>query len=193
MENYTQTCRFILSCNFSSKILDPIQSRCAVFKFKPLEKEDIISIIDIISKEEGLSLDIEAKDALFFVSDGDCRRVENILQSSAAISKTVTKQQIFSLASVAEPKDVKEALDMALKNNFTDARKKLLDIMLNYGLSGLDIIKQIQKEVWNLDIDSRRKVELIDRCGEIEFRMVEGSDEYIQLEALLAHFTLAGG
>jgi len=60
--------------------------------------------------------------------------------------------------------------------------------MLNYGLSGIDIIKQIQKEVWGLALDSRKKVSLIDKCGEIEFRMVEGSDEFLQLEALLAQF-----
>lgn len=192
MENYTQTCRFILSCNFSSKIIDPIQSRCAVFKFRPLDKEDVFSIIDKISAEENLTIDLEARDALFFVSEGDCRRVENILQSSAALGSIITKPQIFSLASVAEPKEVKEALELAIKNQFLESRKKLLDIMLDYGLSGLDIIKQIQKEVWNLNIDARKKVTLIDRCGEIEFRMVEGADEYVQLEALLAQFTLAG-
>ena len=64
--------------------------------------------------------------------------------------------------------------------------------MLNYGLSGLDIIKQIQREIWELDIDGKKKVELIDKCGEIEFRMTEGSDEFVQLEALLSQVALAG-
>ncbi len=75
-------------------------------------------------------------------------------------------------------------------NKFLDARNKLLDVMLSYGLSGLDIIKQIQKEIWNLDIDNRSKVELIDKCGEIEFRMTEGSDEFLQLEAMLSKILL---
>ena len=65
-------------------------------------------------------------------------------------------------------------------------------MILRYGLSGLDVIKQVQKEIWSLDIPPRKKVELIERCGEAEFRMVEGSDEFIQLEALLASFVLAG-
>ena len=73
-----------------------------------------------------------------------------------------------------------------------DAIKKLLDTMLNYGLSGLDIVKQIQKEIWNLEIDGRKKIDLVDKCGEIEFRMVEGADEFIQLEALLSQVVLAG-
>jgi len=192
MENYTQTTRFILSCNYSSKIIDPIQSRCAVFRFNLLDKDQILEIIDKIAKEEGLKIDNKAKDALYSVSSGDCRRVENILQSSAAITDTITEDIIFSLASVARPTEVKEFLELALANKFIDARNKLLDTMLGYGLSGLDIIKQIQGEIWNLEMDNRKKVILIDKCGEIEFRMSEGSDEFVQLEALLSQVVLAG-
>jgi len=190
MENYTQTCRFILSCNYSSKIIDPIQSRCSVFRFKPLAKDEVFEIIDNITKNEGLKLDEKAKQAVFEVSGRDCRRAENILQATAALSTTITDESIFSMASVAKPKEIKEILELAMKNEFVKAREKLLDTMLQYGLSGIDIIKQIQREVWNLDIDGRTKVKLVDKCGEIEFRMTEGSDEYLQLEALLANFTL---
>ena len=192
MENYTQTTRFILSANYSSKIIDPIQSRCAIFRFKPLPKEDIFKLIKKISAEEDLKIDATAEDALFVISEGDCRRVENILQSAAAISKKITDDIIYSLASVARPKEVKEVLELALKNKFLESREKLLDVMLNYGLSGIDIIKQIQKEIYNLDIEGRVKMSLIDRCGETEFRLSEGSDEFIQLEAFLAHIAFMG-
>ena len=192
MENYTQTTRFILSCNYSSKIIDPIQSRCAVFRFKPLDKKEIFQIIEKIAKEESLKIDEKAKEALFEVSEGDCRRLENVLQSSAALDKNITEELIYSLASVARPKEIDDVLKLALENKFIEARDKLLDTMLNYGLAGLDVIKQIQKELLNLDIDNRKKMDLIDQCGEIEFRMTEGSDEFIQLEALLARIALAG-
>jgi len=190
MENYTKTTRFILSCNWSSKIVDPIQSRCAVFKFKPLKQEDILEVIDKISKEEELVIDDKAKQALFEVSSGDCRRVENILQSCAALGKEIKEETIYTLASVAKPKEINEALKLALENKFMDARNKMLDIMLGYGLSGLDVIKQVQAEILNLEIDSSKKMVLIDKCGEIEFRMTEGSDEFIQLEALLSQVAL---
>jgi len=192
MENYTQTCRFILSANYSSKIIDPIQSRCAVFRFKPLEKNDINAIIDRITTEEKLKVDEKVKEALFIVSGGDCRRLENILQSSAAVSKNITEDLIYSMASVAKPKEIKEVLEMALKNNFIEARKKLLDVMLNYGLSGLDVIKQVQSELLDLSIGNREKMSLIEKCGETEFRMTEGSDEFVQLEAFLAAITVTG-
>lgn len=192
MENYTSTCRFILSCNYSSKIIDPIQSRCAVFRFKPVDKKDLHLIIDRIAKEEHLKIAEKAKQALVEISDGDCRRLENIMQSCTAISKNITEDLVYSLASVAEPKEVKEILKLAIENKFVEARTKLLDTMLNYGLSGLDIIKQIQKTILDLDIENRVKMNLIEKCGEIEFRMTEGSDEFLQLETLLAQFTLAG-
>lgn len=192
MENYTSTCRFILAANYSSKIIDPIQSRCAVFRFKPLAKEDVIQAINHIAKEEKITIDEQAKEALAHIADGDLRRVANLLQSANAVSPKITKEVLYSLASVAEPTEIKEALNTAIKGNFVLAREKLLDIMLRYGLSGIDMAKQIQQEIWNLEIDNRKKVTLVDKCGEAEFRMVEGSDEFIQLEALLAQFVLAG-
>jgi len=189
METYSNTCRFILSCNFSSKIIDPIQSRCTVFRFKPLAKEEIKKIIDKIAKEEGLKISNSAIDSLYEISEGDCRKLENILQSCASISKNIDDKLIYDIVSQAKPKEIKEILELALNSEFVKARNKLLDVMLKHGLSGLDIIKQIQKEIWNLDIDQTKKVDLVDKCGEIEFRMVEGSDEYVQLEALLASFS----
>ena len=186
MENYTRTCRFILSCNFSSKIIDPIQSRCVVFKFKPLPKEDIFSIIDKISKEENIKVTAEAKQALYEVTKGDCRKVENLLQSSAAVSQEVTDKTIYSIASQALPEEVNDILNLTFKGDILDARKKLLTVMFENGLSGLDIIKQIQSSIWKQDIADLKKLEMVILCGEIEFRMVEGSDEFIQLEALIA-------
>jgi replication factor C small subunit len=187
MENYTNTCRFILAANYSSKIIDPIQSRCAVFRFKPLPQEEVFAIIDKIAAQEKLILTADAKKALYDVSEGDCRRLENILQSCAAMQDNVTQEMVFSMASMAQPKEIAALLQTALAGDFVKARDSLLDTMLKYGLSGIDVIKQIQKEIWNLQLDNRAKVSLIDKCGEIEFRLVEGSDEFIQLEALLAH------
>lgn len=192
MENYTQTTRFILSANYSSRIIDPIQSRCAMFRFKPLDKKEIFAIIEGIEKEEKIKVNEKAKDALFAISEGDARRINNILQSCAAISKNIDEEVVYSMASVAKPKEIDEVLKLALQNKFIEARNKLMDVMLNYGLSGIDIIKQIQQEILNLDLDNEKKMLLMEKCGEIEFRLTEGSDEFIQLEALLSQFALYG-
>lgn len=191
MENYTHTCRFILSCNYSSKIIDPIQSRCTIFRFKPLAEEDINTIIDTIIQKESLIIDKEAKEALFTVSGGDVRRLENLLQASAAMSKTITAKLVYSIASYARPGEVKQILESCIKADFKKAKEQLLKTMLEYGLAGLDVIKQLQQAVWTLEqVEDRKKLEMSKACGEAEFRMIEGADEFVQLEALLANFIL---
>jgi replication factor C small subunit len=192
MENYTSTCRFILSCNYSSKILDPIQSRCVVFRFQLLEKKDLKRRIDIICRDEGLIITIEAFDVLYESCGGDCRRIINTLQATASISPNITPDLINTIISQAKPSDIKIVLDYALSGDFENSRHKLLDIMLKDSVSGQDVIKAIQKEIWSLEIEPELKVRLTEKTGEAEFRLVEGSDEFIQLEALLASFILAG-
>lgn len=186
METYSNSCRFILSCNVPSKIIDPIKSRCAIFKFKPLNKEEITTIIENIVKNENLKIDKETIHLLYNHCGGDVRQLQNILQSGSAVSKNFDEHTIKDFITSIESKDIEEILKLALNKNFIDARKKLLDTMLNHGLSGLDVIKQLQRETMNLPIDDEKKLNIIERCGEIEFRLVEGSDDFIQLEALLA-------
>jgi len=186
MEQYSENARFILSANYSSKIIDPIQSRCTAFRFKLLNNNDIKKIINKIVKNEKLKMDDKTIDILYNVSEGDVRRAENILQSCSSISNNITEKLILDIVASANPKEIKEVLEYCVKNNFIKARDKLLEIMLKQGLSGLDIIKQIQKEILELNINENKKLDFIDKCGEIEFRMVEGSDEFIQLQSLMA-------
>jgi len=192
MENYSATCRFILSCNYSSKIIDPIQSRCAIFRFKLLEKKAIEQVLNTIAQQERLTINPEAVEILYEGSEGDCRRSINLLQSSAAISPSITAELVSTMISNAKPKDIKVVLDYALAGDFQRSREKLLDVMLKESISGQDVIKAIQKEIWNLPIEPEIKVKLTEKTGEAEFRIVEGSDPFIQLQALLASFVLAG-
>lgn len=192
MENYSATCRFILSCNYSSKIIDPIQSRCAIFRFKILEKKDVDKVIDRIANNEKLEIKDKAKEIIYEGSEGDCRKCINILQSTASISPSLSPELISTVISSAKPKDIRIVLDYALSGDFQKSREKLLDIMLKESISGQDVIKAIQKEIWNLPVEPELKVKLTEKTGEIEFRIVEGSDPFIQLQSLLASFVLAG-
>ena len=192
MENYAQTCRFIMSCNYSSKLIDPIQSRCSSFRFKLLEKKDVKKVLERISKEEKIEIDDDAIEAIYEGSDGDCRRSVNFLQSTAAVSPKISKNLVKTIISEIKPKDIRVVLDYALSGDFENAREKLLNLMLKESLSGQDIIKSMQKEIWNLSIEPEIKVKLTEKTGEVEFRIVEGSDPFIQLQALVASFVLAG-
>ncbi len=188
METFVDSARFLLSCNYSSKIIDPIQSRCAVFRFRPLLKEQTKAIMKSIAEKEGLTIEENAMDALHELSNGDVRKLTNLMQSCASESKIINTKIVYDIISAAEPKEIEQILSMAVKGDFINARKLLLDTMIKHGLSGLDIIRQIQKGVWSLEINDNSKVDMVEKCGEIEFRMVEGSDEFVQLEALLANF-----
>ena len=190
MENYSSGCRFILSCNYSSKIIDPIQSRCAVFRFKLLEKKDVEKVLKKISENEKITLDPEAVDILYEGSEGDCRRSINLLQSTAAVSPNISKELVSTILSEAKPKDIKVVLEYAISGDFENAKEKLLDTMLRNSVAAQDVIKAIQKEIWNLQIEPEIKVRLTEKTGEIEFRLVEGSDEFIQMESLLASFAI---
>lgn len=192
MENYSATCRFILSCNYSSKIIDPIQSRCAIFRFKLLEKKDIEKVIRKITEREKIEITPEAFEILHEGSEGDCRRAINLLQSTCSITPKVTLDIISTVISNAKPKDIRIVLDYALSGDFQKSRDKLLDVMLKESISGQDVIKAIQKEIWNLPVEPEIKVKLTEKTGEAEFRIVEGSDPFIQLQSLLASFVLAG-
>jgi len=192
MENYSNTCRFILSCNYSSRIIDPIQSRCVIFRFKLLEKKDIIKVIKQIAEKEKLELSDEALETLYESSEGDCRRAINLIQATASISPNISSDMIQMISSSAKPTDIKVVLDYALTGDFIQSRDKLLDVMLKESVAGSDIIKAIQKEIWNLEIEPEIKVRLTEKTGEAEFRMIEGSDEFVQLQALLASFVIAG-
>ena len=192
MEKYSKICRFILSCNYSSKIIEPIQSRCAVFRFRPLRAEDIKTYLETIAQKEDLTISGDALDALVHVSNGDMRKAVNSLQVAASLGTTIDVDLVYHTTGMARPEDVQSLLETAISGDFIGARNRLDEIMISYGLSGEDILKQIQKTIVDLEIEDYEKVRLIDRTGEIEFRMVEGSNERIQLESLLAYLVLLG-
>jgi len=190
MEIFTSVSRFILIGNYSSKIIEPIQSRCAVFRFKALSEADVKKYIQRIVEGEKLKIDEKAINAIVYLAEGDLRKVANLLQASAALGEKITEDMVYEVASQAKPTDVKEMLELALKGKFEDARKKLQEMLLRQGLSGKDIIREIHKQIYSLNIPEEAKVQLVDKCGEFEFRISEGGDELIQLEAFLAQFLL---
>lgn len=192
MERYSATTRFILSCNYSSKIIEPIQSRCAVYRFKPLSKEAVTKRISLIAKTEKLDVTKGGMDAIEYVASGDMRKAINALQAAALLGDKVDEDTIYLITSTAKPEEIKELIKAAISGDFVAARGKLDDLLLSKGLSGEDVVVQLYRAMLGMDISNSDKVRLIDRIGEIDFRMTEGANERIQLEALLAYFVLAG-
>ncbi len=190
MEMFAAETRFILSANYASKIIEPIQSRCVVFRFKPLVEEEMRRYITRIKEGENLEMDDKAVEALIYVSDGDLRKLLNVLQSAAIQSTKVTEASVYNIASRARPDEVVAMLKCAVSADMAKARSELDKLMIMHGMSAEDILMQCYKEVQNIGIDERMKLGIIKEIGECNFRVVEGANERIQLEAMLASIAL---
>jgi replication factor C small subunit len=193
MERYTETCRFIMCANYSGKIIEPIQSRCAPFRFTFLPREEHDNYIKHIADRESVQLLPDGAEAMFEVCGGDLRKAINTLQSAASVNKPVDAKLVYSITGRASPADVQKMLTTAIKGDFLSARKQLRDMIQKYGVAGSDIIRQIHTEIFKAaEIPERWKIKLADIVGEIDYRLVEGSDEEVQLSALLARLVEAG-
>jgi len=193
MERYTETCRFILIANYSGKIIEPIQSRCAPFRFTYLPREEQNKHLQHIAQNENVNLLNDGLDAIYDVCGGDLRKAINSLQAAASLGKPVSSETVYSVVGRANPADVHAMIKIAMGGNFVEARKRLREMIMKYGVAGSDIIKQIHIELFRLDdIPENWKVKLAEIVGEVDFRLVEGADEEVQLSALLARITEAG-
>lgn len=193
MERFTESCRFILIANYSGKIIEPIQSRCAPFRFTYLSKEDQDTYLRGIAEKEDIRLQSDGLEAIFEVSGGDLRRAVNTLQAAASLGKPLEADTIYSVIGRASPTDVREMLNLAMKGNFLDSREKLRDMILKYGVAGSDIIRQIHIEIFRMkDVPEPWKIKLADAIGEVDFRLIQGADDEVQLSSLLARLVEAG-
>jgi replication factor C small subunit len=192
MERFTETCRFIMCANYSGKIIEPIQSRCAPFRFTYLPREEHDRYLKEIADKEKLKLSNEGADAIFEVCGGDLRRATNTLQAAASLNKPIDAKTVYSITGRASPADVQKMIKTAMDGDFLEARKQLRDMIQKYGIAGSDIIRQIHTELFKVDIPEQWKIRLADVVGETDYRLVEGSDEEIQLSALLARLVEAG-
>ncbi|ELZ75993.1 replication factor C small subunit [Haloferax larsenii JCM 13917] len=191
MEQFSDNTRFILSCNYSSKIIDPIQSRCAVFRFSPLGDDAIADQTRDIAAAEGIELTEDGLDALVYAAGGDMRRAINSLQAAATTGEVVDEEAVYMITSTARPEDIEQMVRDAIDGEFTAARKQLETLIVDTGMAGGDIIDQLHRSVWDFDLDERAAVRLMERIGEADYRISEGANEQVQLEALLASLALS--
>ena len=198
MERYSAACRFVLSCNYSSRIIEPIQSRCAVFRFRPLAPEQMLGQLERIARAERKTVRPEAYQAILTASAGDLRRAENLLQLAATFADPVTEATVADVATVPMRAEVASMVADALRGDFFGARSKLIALFTQRGASGEDILKAIHSYLPDLPDDlvpPRAKIRLVEQLAEVDFRLAEGASERLQLESILARLAepAAGG
>ncbi|WP_418281372.1 replication factor C small subunit [Halorubrum sp. DTA98] len=191
MEQFSDNTRFILSCNYSSKIIDPIQSRCAVFRFSPLTDEAVAAQTREIAAAEGIEVTEAGVDALVYAADGDMRRAINSLQAAATTGEIVDEEAVYAITATARPEEIESMVTDALAGDFAKARATLDTLITETGMAGGDVIDQLHRSVWEFDLSEREAVRLMERVGEVDYRIAEGANEQVQLEALLASLALS--
>ncbi len=185
MEQYSGTCRFILSCNYSSKIIEPIQSRCAVFRFRPIASDQVAEEVRRIAAAEGIELDDDACDAIVHVSLGDLRKAITALQVAASLDTHITRALVYETTATAPPEALHGFVLACKQDGFHPARRRLREILDQYGLAGTDFVNQLHRSVFDIEfISERQKLDLTETMAEFDFRLVEGGGEALQLDAL---------
>jgi replication factor C small subunit len=191
MENYTHTCRMILICNYSNKIILPIQSRCAFFRFSSITDEEISERIQYIAKNENIKLKEDGLKALIYVSTGDLRRAVNYLQACSTITGDINAELVFKITGKIHPSEIQKMVNEAIQGNLTKAKEMLDAFIMDYGLSARNLVSQIHSELYKMDnIDEITKIKIVRILSQIDFRLSQGATEQIQLNALLAKLTL---
>jgi replication factor C small subunit len=193
MEIYTRTCRFCLIGNYSENIIEPIQSRCSIFRFSPLDEEDIKGWIGSIAEKESVKLLDEGLNAIREAAQGDMRKATNLLQAAAATTGSeVDDVTIYDVLGRVSPGKVRDMINLGLKGDFLEAREVLRTLLIDEGLAADDIIRIIYSEILRMSIPESWKVRLSDTIGEIDYRLTQGARPEIQLSVLIAKLSLVG-
>ncbi len=183
IEDTAQYCRFILIANNISKIIEPIQSRCATFKFTTIPEEDVIDRLGEIAKKEKIKFDKKGLKAICEYSEGDMRHAINLLQATASIGD-ITDEHVKASAGLTKTSDVDTVLKMALDGKISDAREKMIELIKVYGMSESDFLKYLNSAVFKSK--HKKLSQILESIAKYDYRILVGANPEIQLSALLA-------
>jgi len=183
IEDSSKTTRFIIICNYLSQIIEPIQSRCVVFRFTRLAEENIVNHLKMICEKEGVKFEEKALEQIYDATSGDLRHSINILQAAAGMG-SVSLANVISSIGLSGKAKVRDVIRLALMGKFNDARLKLLELTHVYGMSESDFLKYANQEAYDMKLD--RPDEFAALMAEYDFRLTTGAHPEIQLAALLA-------
>ena len=183
IEDTAKHCRFIMIANNISKIIEPLQSRCAVFKFTRISEEDIVSHLEEICKKEKIKYNADGLKTLYQYSEGDMRHTINMLQAAASVG-IVNEENVKASAGLAKTSDVGLILKLALGGKISEARNKMIELIKVYGMSESDFLKYLNEECYRIKTAHLSKI--LEAIAKYDYRLIIGANPEIQLSALLA-------
>jgi len=189
IEDTAKYCRFILIANNLSKIIEPIQSRCVVFKFTRISNKEISSQLKFIAQKEKIKADEKGLETISDYADGDIRHAINILQAAASMG-SIDVSSVKSVIGLTKTKDVQDVLKLALNGKVSDAREKMIELIKVYGMSESDFLKYINQAVFASKTSNIEGI--LEIIAKYDYRILVGANPEIQLSALLAEITKFG-
>ena len=183
IEDTARHCRFIIIANNISKIIEPLQSRCAVFKFTRISEEDVVNHLEEICKKEKIKYNQDGLKTLYRYSEGDMRHSINMLQATASVG-TINEENVKTSAGLSKTSDVGVILKLALGGKFSEARNKMVELIKVYGMSESDFLKYLNEECYK--IKNNHLSEILEAIAKYDYRLIIGANPEIQLSALLA-------
>jgi replication factor C small subunit len=193
MESYATSCRMILICNYSSRIIPPIQSRCSIFKFSRLDDNSISERLKFIAKQEKVKVNPKGLEAILYLSEGDMRAAINLLQAASSADESISDTTVFAISGRADPDSIKEMMGFAIAGHYGDSLQTLENLIYRQGVSPVDLVKQIHREILKSNLTDTRRMAVLERTAETEFRISEGASGEVQLAALLAFIGIEQG
>jgi len=183
IEDAAKICRFILIANNVSKIIEPIQSRCATFKFTTVSEEDVIARLEEIAKKEKVKTDKKGLKEIYEYTEGDLRHAINLMQATASLGG-ITEKNVKASAGLTKTSDVDEVLKIALSGKVVEAREKMIELIKVYGMSESDFLKYLNSAVFKSKHD--KLADILKVIAEYDYRILVGANSEIQLSAMLA-------
>lgn len=190
IEKYSSNARFCLICNYVSKIINALQSRCTKFRFSPLSNDQMYEKLSEIIKEEKIEATTDGIKMIIKLSLGDMRKALNILQSTFMIFKKINNETVYATTNSIKQSDVIKIFNWINKYDFIKCYNKIKNLKYKKGLSFKNIISNISEYLIDYDMDPINKMKLFDKLAEIESNETNTSNDKIQLAALISSFKL---
>ncbi|XP_013390801.1 replication factor C subunit 2 [Lingula anatina] len=185
MEIYSKTTRFALACNASDKIIEPIQSRCAVLRYSKLSDKQVLDRLLTVCEKENVSYSDDGLEAVVFTAQGDMRQGINNLQSTFQGFGHVNSENVFKVCDEPHPLHVKNMLDHCVNGNIDEAYK-IMHSLWKLGYSPEDIITIVFRVCKTHNMPEYLKLEYIKEIGYTHMRIAEGVESLLQMSGLLA-------
>lgn len=190
IEKYSSNARFCLICNYISKIIPSLQSRCIKFRFNPLPDSFIYSNILNITKNEKIKSSSEGRNEIVKISDGDMRKAYNILQSTYMTFKKINEKSVNLTLNNYRRDDINKVIKWLSNKSLEECYKKIEKLQYSKGLTLKNLINELTNFLINYDMDIEKKKELFIKLSEIEFNQINITNNKIQLCSIISAFKL---